>query len=594
MADSAIFKYANDISMNRSASSARSVTTGGYARTHRLGPSLISLDVNLPILTEEQYHEVENELFSIDDGIFFLDVNVSNNNGNNIMSKTAVELGAGQTEIKVMNNDYSTLRQITLTNLKPNTQDIFKVGDFIQFYNSPKVYQISKPLGSTTSTFTTTSAGTCKIRLSTPLVSNIGLNSGSQSIGSQQTYQIVNGVGDESEQVSYDWVGGSGTNSQGLITFTDTAGNPYQYADGTYAVCHILSGYYTANDIRNTIINSIAGNAPGGLTQAEQDANNKLGEILNTVTGFGNPDGTLTFDFNVANVRLVLTTTSKPGQSVSNETVLSTITNPYQNGLITIRNADNSIAKDTNGNDITIPLPRTLNTAQDIYNHVYNLFNSSTSTSVLKTEPVFTFFGSGNFNEYWNETNLDHVGTFSARWSADFEGCTIELTTPTGPNPTDYNAYEFLNDTVSALITDGIEIENATHTYTAGEYIQPQWVYPGTSYTKKILSVSTVGTTTTINFDTTFSSGTTGWYNYSPNNAIARHQNDSLSQSTGFISSARVTSAAQFYTSNYPALMGPDVNMRLMLTKKPAVTIIPKDEEKNLYQYGKFEFTEVL
>ena len=37
MTTSSIFKYANDISMNRSSPSARSVTTGGYARTHRLG-----------------------------------------------------------------------------------------------------------------------------------------------------------------------------------------------------------------------------------------------------------------------------------------------------------------------------------------------------------------------------------------------------------------------------------------------------------------------------------------------------------------------------------------------------------------------------
>ena len=61
MADSKIFQYANDISMNRSASSARSITTGGYGRTHRLGPSLVSFDVKLPLLTEEQYLEVENE-----------------------------------------------------------------------------------------------------------------------------------------------------------------------------------------------------------------------------------------------------------------------------------------------------------------------------------------------------------------------------------------------------------------------------------------------------------------------------------------------------------------------------------------------------
>ena len=40
--------------------------------------------------------------------------------------------------------------------------------------------------------------------------------------------------------------------------------------------------------------------------------------------------------------------------------------------------------------------------------------------------------------------------------------------------------------------------------------------------------------------------------------------------------------------------IGYDINIKLMLTKKPAVTIVPKDEEQNLYVYGKFEFQEVL
>ena len=154
MATSSIFKYANDISMNRSANSARSVTTGGYARTHRLGPSVMSFEADLPLLTEEQYREVENELFSIDDGIKFLNVNISSNNGNNIMQSTSVPLKPGETNIKLIAYSYSTTREITLANLAPNTTDIFKVGDFLQFENFHKLYQIAKPLGSTNSTFT--------------------------------------------------------------------------------------------------------------------------------------------------------------------------------------------------------------------------------------------------------------------------------------------------------------------------------------------------------------------------------------------------------------------------------------------------------
>ena len=194
MATSAIFKYANDISMNRSANSARSVTTGGYARTHRLGPSVMSFEADLPLLTEEQFREVENELFSIDDGIKFLNVNISSNNGNNIMQSTSVPLKPGETNIKLIAYSYSTTREITLTNLLPNTTDIFKVGDFLQFENFHKLYQIAKPLGSTDSIFTSSSTGTCKVRLSTPLLSSVGLPL--TSVGSTDRYYIVSGQDD--------------------------------------------------------------------------------------------------------------------------------------------------------------------------------------------------------------------------------------------------------------------------------------------------------------------------------------------------------------------------------------------------------------
>lgn len=462
MADSKIFKYANDISMNRSASSARSITTGGYGRTHRLGPSLVSFDVKLPLLTEEQYLEVENELLSIEDGIKFLEVNPSSNNGNNIISSNAIPLKPGETEIKVMQDSYSTLRQFVLTNLQPNTNKIFKVGDYIQFYNSSKVYQISKPIGQSGAYFNSTAAGTVKIRLSSPLVSNIGVSSNS-SVGRRQYYQLVNG----------------------------------------------------------------------------------------TAT-------------------------------------------TYVEGLITIKNPDGTTAKDPDGNDLTIVIPNTNETAQDIYNYLNNTIMGTSSTHPVKTFNVWEDITSGNFTEYWGETNLDHVGSFIVNWGFEYDGCYLEYTTPTGDTATAYNQYEMLDDVVATLITDGITIENATETYNVGDYIQPQWVYPGTSYTKKILTVSTVGTTTTINFDTTFSSGTSGWYNYSPNNKFMRHQNDSLSSSIGLLTPTRITQDAVFYTSNYPVNMGNDINMKLMLTKKPAVTIVPKDEEQNLYVYDKFEFQEVL
>ena len=40
--------------------------------------------------------------------------------------------------------------------------------------------------------------------------------------------------------------------------------------------------------------------------------------------------------------------------------------------------------------------------------------------------------------------------------------------------------------------------------------------------------------------------------------------------------------------------MGPDVNMKLMLTSNPSVTIVPLNETENLYKFDTFSFKEVL
>lgn len=593
MADSAIFKYANDITMNRSAASARSVTTGGYARTHRLGPSLLSINAKLPLLSEEQFLEVENELLSIEDGIKFLEVNPSSNNGNNIINTKSIPLKSGETEIKVMRTTYSSLRELVLTNLQPNTEKIFKVGDYVQFYNSSKVYQISKPLGFTGAYFNSSNAGTVRVRLSSPLVSNIGVSTNNTSYGRTVEYYFVNGYGDF-ETVEYDWTAGSGTDSYGRIDFVDTNGNPYLYADGTAAVCYLYTGEYRVYEISGHITNGIAGNAMGAFEDYKEEQNNKLGQILDSSTYSGSTDGTLILNFNTPGIRAVLTTPTKPGQSLTNENVTNLSVSPYQDGSLTIMNTNNTIAKDVDGNDLVINIPKKYKTAQEIYNYLRNDIFGSNSTHPLRTSNVWDYIQSGSFQEYYNETKTDLVGSFIIRWGAEYDGCILSYV-PTGTIATNYNNYELMNDTVATKITDGITIENSQHTYTAGEYLQPAWVFYGTSYTKKILSVSVVGTTTTINFDPTFSSGTSGWYSgTASNNTFMRHQNDSLSTSTGFIKEMETSSDATFYTSSYPVKMGNDINIKLMLTKKPAVTIVPKNEEENLYVYDQFEFTEVL
>ena len=546
MATSAIFKYANDISMNRSANSARSVTTGGYARTHRLGPSVMSFEADLPLLTEEQFREVENELFSIDDGIKFLNVNISSNNGNNIMQSTSVLLKPGETNIKLIAYSYSTTREITLTNLLPNTTDIFKVGDFLQFESFHKLYQIAKPLGSTDSIFTSSNTGTCKVRLSTPLLSSVGLPI--TSVGSTDRYYIVSGQDDV-----------------------------------------------------------------------------------------------------------------------------------YQDGTMTIKLANGNTALDSKGNPLVINIPSTNQDASQIVSYLENQIESASSTHILKTDGVIINLSVKAFPEN------DNVGYFEITWGLDYEGCSLEYTTPTGLDVVNYNPINLTGDEVATIITNGITIENAAGTYIAGDFINTLVDAPLLANTKRIQSVATVGTTTTINFVTeqegsindlgNFSAAdpartetthtnvpgtsnnalsTIGTFDiavdsvgaitsvntYTPsknvrvgdvitidvadmdNNTAAdftfeitsilhngitdftstnytdkeiyKHLNDALSTSNKVLFELTNISPSSIYVSDVNIFMGPDVNMKLMLTNKPAVTIVPKDENKNLYKYDTFKFAEVL
>ena len=690
MATSAIFKYANDISMNRSANSARSVTTGGYARTHRLGPSVMSFEADLPLLTEEQFREVENELFSIDDGIKFLNVNISSNNGNNIMQSTSVPLKAGETNIKLIAYSYSTTREITLTNLLPNTTDIFKVGDFLQFENFHKLYQIAKPLGSTDSIFTSSNTGTCKVRLSTPLLSSVGLPL--TSVGSTDRYYIVTGEADEFEIVDYDLYGGPTRNSanasQGKIIFKDaTSGTQLTYDDGTDVEINIPLNTYSNYNINSIITTCIAGNYDSyNLTATELLQNNKISQILSSVSySGGSHTGTLTFNFTTYNVRAELTDVSMIGQTMSNETLVNALSTIYQDGTITIKLDNGNTALDSNGNPLVITIPAIYHTAEQIITYLENLIEAGSSTNILKTDGVITNLSVKAFPEDYGETLSNHVGYFEITWGLDYEGCSLEYTTPTGTDVVNYNPVNLTGDEVETIITNGITIENAAGTYIAGDFINTLVDAPLLANTRKIQSVTTVGTTTTINFITaqegvistvgTFSAAdpartetvhtnvsgtssnalsTVGTFDISvdsvgaitlvtvntpsenvrvgdvitidvadmDNNTAAdftfqiatithngitdftstnytgkeiyKHLNGALSTSNKVLFELTNISPSSVYVSDVNIFMGADVNMKLMLTNKPAVTIVPKDENKNLYKYNTFKFAEVL
>ena len=78
------------------------------------------------------------------------------------------------------------------------------------------------------------------------------------------------------------------------------------------------------------------------------------------------------------------------------------------------------------------------------------------------------------------------------------------------------------------------------------------------------------------------------------NKEIYKHLNEALSTSNKVLFELTNVTPSSVYVSDVNIFMGADVNMKLMLTNKPAVTIVPKDENKNLYKYDTFKFAEVL
>ena len=373
------------------------------------------------------------------------------------------------------------------------------------------------------------------------------------------------------------------------------------------------------------------------------------------------------------------------GQTMSNETLVNALSTIYQDGTITIKLDNGNTALDSNGNPLVITIPAIYHTAEQIITYLENLIEVASSTSILKTDGVITNLSVKAFPEDYGETLSNHVGYFEITWGLDYEGCSLEYTTPTGTDVVNYNPVNLTGDEVATIITNGITIENAAGTYTAGDFINTLVDAPLLANTKRIQSVTTVGTTTTINFVTvqegsintvgTFSAAdvartetvhtnvsgtssnalsTVGTFDISvdsvgaitlvtvntpskntrvgdvitidvadmDNNTAAdftfevatithngitdftstnytgkeiyKHLNGALSTSNKVLFELTNITPSSVYVSDVNIFMGADVNMKLMLTNKPAVTIVPKDENKNLYKYDTFKFAEVL
>ena len=697
MSESTIFKYANNVSVNRNTNSARSITTGGYARTERLGPTVISIEAELPLLSEEQHMEVQQELLSIDDGIKFLNVNVSSNNGNNIMQKTSIPLATGETEIKIIMDKYITFREITLCNLAPNTSKIMKVGDFLQFSNHAKVYQISKPSNETHTGiyFNTTNGGKVKVKLSSQFVSGVGA-SNSLSTGLTTKYQFVNGTSDLNASVKYTYnYGTAGSAQTGIIEFRDAEGDPWLYEDGQAAIYYVRSGYYSPSNVAAQL--NIGASGTYTSLSAVQDAmNTKVKEILYSAeylvsNGSG---GEVQFNFKANGIRAqwIVPMEQSSTFEFTNETVVSTITNLAVEGKLKFKNSDNTYVKFKDGTDAEIIIPKELQEAQDIYTYLANTITSTSSTHRIKTEDILNDVHSGSFSEYFGETNQDHSGGMQFLYGVQF-GELIPEYTPTASNATAYNPFTPTNDLPTTILSSGvITLTNANSTYNVGEYIVPlQHAATSPNYTKRITNVTITGPLTILTTDTnkegahltmnnfsaadslrpsstwtnvtgtstgsgdvgTFdivtdgtgaitsvtvtdsgdnhdhvigdtitipdsqlggggavdftmdvetiatgvgsgSQSTSGWSTSGENYKLVKHTNTAGSSSTGLLTTMGKFNDGNIYTSSINVLMGPDVNMRLMLTNNPSVTVVPLNETSNLYKFDKFNFVEVL
>ena len=695
MTTSSIFKYANNISVSRDSNSARSITTGGYARTQRLGPTVISIKADLPLLSEEQHGEVQQELMSIDDGMHFLNVNVSANNGNNIMQKTAIPMAAGETEIKIIMDKYITYREIVLCNLASNISKIFKVGDFLQFNNHAKVYQISKPAGETGVYFNSTNSGKVRVRLSSQFASGVGA-SNSLSSGITQKYQFVNGTSDLSSSVKYTYnYNTTGSSQTGVIEFRDEEGDPWLYADGQAAIYYVRSNYYSPNNVAAQL-NIGATGTYTALSTAQDAMNTKVKEILISAQRIGSNSsgGEIQFNFNQNGIRAawIIPMETESTFEFVNETVVSTIANPAVEGKIKFKNSDNTYAKFRDGTDAEIIIPKEYQTAQDIYNYLRASIVYTNSPHKIVAENIVTAIGGGSFSEYFGETNVDHSGGMTITYGV-FVGVLTPEYTPTASIATAYNPHTPTGDIPYSVVSTGvITILNATQTYNVGEFISPVGNAATVDfYTKKITGVNINGPYTELTTETnkegahltmnnfsaadplrpastwtnvsgtstgsgdvgTFNivtdgtgaitsvtvtdvgdnhdhvigdtitildsqlggggaadftmdvetiatnvgsgagNGSSGWSS-SLTYSIIKHLNTASSSSTGLLTDLGVTHTGTLYTSLIGVLMGPDVNMKLMLTSNPSVTIVPLNETENLYKFDTFSFKEVL
>ena len=160
---STIIDIANEINLNRTARVRRAISNSGFARQERGSPSFYSLEVNLPLLNRSDYRLVEKELLDLEDGLAFVETKLSNNNKNEITNLQGVFTEETNKTANFKSKTNSTT--IIIQGMEPNTSNQLLAGDFVQFSNSTKVYQVVKDVDSDI-------AGEMTIELNTPIISD--------------------------------------------------------------------------------------------------------------------------------------------------------------------------------------------------------------------------------------------------------------------------------------------------------------------------------------------------------------------------------------------------------------------------------------
>ena len=130
-----IFQYANDVQFNRTARVRRSISNSGYVRQEQGSPSYFNFEVGLPLLTKEQFNQVEAELLLADDGLIL--------STSAIREEISITKFEGTLNGGTISTEGTQGRTVRLINVTPANATVV-AGDFIQFGGNNKVYQVRR------------------------------------------------------------------------------------------------------------------------------------------------------------------------------------------------------------------------------------------------------------------------------------------------------------------------------------------------------------------------------------------------------------------------------------------------------------------